>query len=361
MQTLSVALDERSYPIHIGAGLLGGGLKDLIGPLQGTRIALFTNPTVEALYAEKVLDALPHFDIETFLMKDGEAHKSLSTYAEAMDFLMNRRFNRTACLIALGGGVVGDLTGFVAATFQRGIDFVQIPTTLLAQVDSSVGGKTAVNHPSGKNMIGAFHQPQSVIIDTEVLQSLPAREYAAGLAEVVKYGVIADADFFAWIEAHVDELKELDPDALSHVVRRSCEIKAEVVAKDEREAGVRAILNYGHTFAHAIENLSGYGSWLHGEAVATGMLMAAEFSEGLKLLPQGSAGRIENLLGMLNLPVKLGTDVSAKAMLEAMAIDKKAVDGKMRFVVAHKIGHAQLTDEYDETVLRRVLQSFCHG
>ena len=274
----------------------------IVGEFRSRQVAIFTNPTVSSLYLETVLMGLSDLKVDVFTMSDGEAHKNLDTYNDAIDFLMSHRHNRTTCLVALGGGVVGDLTGFVAATFQRGVDFIQIPTTLLAQVDSSVGGKTAVNHPSGKNMIGAFYQPQSVVIDTSVLYSLPEREYAAGLAEVVKYGVIYDADFFAWLETNSAALLARQTDALVDVIRRSCEIKAEIVAQDEREAGLRAILNFGHTFGHAVENLSGYGTWLHGEAVSVGMVMAAQFS----FLTIHHIGTIATICGVINTGVGQG-------------------------------------------------------
>lgn len=362
MQTVDVELGERSYPIYIGDGLLAdtATLSELLQPcIRGQQVAVMTNATVAELYAEQVQAALPGYHVDVFVMQDGEQYKNLDTYGAAMDFLMSHRHNRTTCLIALGGGVVGDLTGFVAATFQRGVDFVQIPTTLLAQVDSSVGGKTAVNHPAGKNMIGAFYQPRSVIIDSATLHSLPAREYAAGLAEVVKYGVIADAALFGWLEEHIDTLNVRDAAALAHVIKRSCEIKAQVVAQDEREGGVRAILNFGHTFGHAIENLAGYGKWLHGEAVAVGMVMAARFSEQLQLLPQGQAQRLQSLLSALQLPVALQEAVDSTAMVQAMGMDKKAMDGKLRFVVSDGYGGATVTDEYDPEALQAVLAEFC--
>lgn len=359
LQTISVDLGERSYPIHIGDGLLGPRLMQIVGEFRSRQVAIFTNPTVSSLYLETVLMGLTDLKVDVFTMSDGEAHKNLDTYNDAIDFLMSHRHNRTTCLVALGGGVVGDLTGFVAATFQRGVDFIQIPTTLLAQVDSSVGGKTAVNHPSGKNMIGAFYQPQSVVIDTSVLYSLPEREYAAGLAEVVKYGVIYDADFFAWLETNSAALLARQTDALVHVIRRSCEIKAEIVAQDEREAGLRAILNFGHTFGHAVENLSGYGTWLHGEAVSVGMVMAAQFSERLNHLPQDAVGRIADLLVSLGLPVTLSGDVDAQAMLVAMGMDKKTVDGHLRFIVVDAIGQVGLVSDYDQAALDDTLAAFC--
>jgi len=361
LQTVSVSLGERTYPIHIGDQLLADAseLGGLLAPyIRSRQVAIFTNQTIRDLYGEQVMAALPDHDLDFFVMGDGEQFKSLETYSAAMDFLMANRHHRSTCLIALGGGVVGDLTGFVAATFQRGVDFIQIPTTLLAQVDSSVGGKTAVNHPTGKNMIGAFHQPKAVIADSAVLRSLPEREYAAGLAEVVKYGVIADVQFFDWLEANAQNLLRRDTQALAHVIKRSCEIKADVVAQDEKESGIRAILNFGHTFGHAIENLAGYGTWLHGEAVSIGMVMAARFSEALHMLPQGQALRIEYLLQAMQLPVGLGGQVSPEHMVGAMGMDKKATDGRLRFVVCSRIGGASVTDDYSQLALQKVLAEF---
>ena len=361
MDTLTVQLGDRSYPIYIGAGLLGSGLGELLGQLSGKQVAVVTNPTIGALYRDTVLSCLAEYDVDVFEMPDGEAHKNLDTYAQAMDFLMEKRHNRSTTLFALGGGVVGDLTGFVAATFQRGVDFIQIPTTLLAQVDSSVGGKTAVNHPAGKNMIGAFNQPRAVVIDTDVLKSLPPREYAAGLAEVVKYGVIADAELFSWLEDNVDSVLSKDDAALAHIIKRSCEIKADVVAQDEREGGIRAILNYGHTFGHAIENLAGYGKWLHGEAVAVGMVMAAQFSERENRLQQGVAARIEDLLAAFNLPVRLHDPVDPDAMIEAMGMDKKTLDGQIRFILADEMGKVDVVADYASQNLKQTLDAFCVG
>jgi len=361
VQSLSVDLGERSYPIYIDGGLLASpNLRKLLAAgVPGKQVALFTNECVDALYGECVRDALSDFTVDTFVMGDGEKYKSMQTYSAAMDFLMQHRHNRTTCLVALGGGVVGDLTGFTAATFQRGVSFIQIPTTLLAQVDSSVGGKTAINHPAGKNMVGAFYQPRAVIIDSSTLNSLPPREYAAGLAEVVKYGVIADADFFAWLEVNVDALGRRDPEVLKQVIARSCACKADIVSQDEREGGVRAILNFGHTFAHAIESLTGYDSWLHGEAVAIGMVMAARFSETLNLLPPGQADRLAELLRSFDLPVKLTNQISVEDMVEVMGMDKKAADGQMRFVVSAGYGRAHLTTDFDRQALVKVLAEFC--
>lgn len=358
MQTLNVELGERSYPIFVGAGLLAQ-LDKLLDSFSGSQVAVFTNPTVRALYGDALLSALGQRQVDVFEMPDGEQYKSLATYQAAMDFLMHKRHNRTTTLLALGGGVVGDLTGFVAATFQRGVNFVQIPTTLLAQVDSSVGGKTAVNHPAGKNMIGAFYQPQAVFADIETLRTLPPREYAAGLAEVAKYGVIADAEFFDWLESNVDAVMQKDAAALEHMVHRSCEIKAEVVAADERETGVRAILNFGHTFGHALEKITQYKVLLHGEAVAVGMLIAADFSHALGLCGEDVQERLLALLPQLGLPTGVPEGVEPEAMRDAMGMDKKVVDGQVRFIVAQTMGHAQLIDEFPATALDTVLDKYC--
>ena len=359
MDSITVELGERSYPIHIGTGLLAR-LDELKGPLKGRQIALITNPTIDGLYGDAVRAALAEHQVDVFCMPDGEEHKSLETYGQLMDFLLAQRHNRTTCVVALGGGVVGDLAGFAAATFQRGVDFVQVPTTLLAQVDSSVGGKTAVNHPAGKNLIGAFYQPNSVIIDTDVLASLPAREYAAGLAEIVKYGVIDDADLFSYLEQNAAAINQRDGQALSYLIRRSCEIKAKVVALDEREGGVRAILNFGHTFGHAIEKLLGYGQLLHGEAVAVGMLMAVRFSQHLGLVDEALVDRLRSLLSNLRLPIELPAKLAADDMLSAMGMDKKAVDGEIRFVITHGLGEVVVTSDYDPDALLQTLAEFCH-
>ena len=365
MRTISVDLGERGYPIHIGAGLLGDPLQEMLGDaVVGDEVALISNDVVFDLYGEAVINALANNRVDVFKMRDGEAHKSLESYAQAQAFLLEKRHSRATTVIALGGGVVGDLAGFVAATYQRGVRFVQLPTTLLAQVDSSVGGKTAINHALGKNMIGAFYQPSLVVIDTDVLATLPAREYAAGLAEVVKYGVIADAEFFAWLETNDAPLAARDGEALAKAIARSCEIKAEVVVADEREGGLRAILNFGHTFGHAIESLAGYGTLLHGEAVAVGMVMASQLSEGLALAPQGSAGRVRDLLARFDLPTDLsgpGVAIDRQEMMEAMAMDKKAVSGDMRFVVTPGIGRAHvasLDDGRQRAALTSVLDAF---
>lgn len=355
MEVVEVALGARSYPIYIGEGLLDR--HDLLARhLRGPRAVIVTNDVVGPLYAPRLVAALAEqVQTEVFQLPDGEAHKNLARYAELMDFLIEHRHDRTTALIALGGGVVGDLTGFAAATYQRGVDFVQVPTTLLAQVDSSVGGKTAVNHPRGKNMIGAFYQPRCVIADTALFATLPDREYRAGLAEVVKYGVIRDAALFDWLEAHAEALAGRDADALRWAVRRSCEIKAEVVSADEQEAGLRAILNYGHTFGHAIETLAGYGAVLHGEAVAMGMVMAGQLAVREGRLAAADAERVTGLLRALGLPVR-PPPLPVPAMLEAMSRDKKVQGGRLRLVLAEAIGRVVVTDAVAAQALQRSLE-----
>lgn len=363
VESLTVSLGERSYPIFVGdvgfsdPAKLAEGLAPY---LKGNQVAIITNETIAPLYLQQVQSALGNRQVDVFQMPDGESYKSLDTYIQVMDFLLEKKHNRSTCLIALGGGVVGDLCGFVAATFQRGVDFIQIPTTLLSQVDSSVGGKTAVNHPAGKNMIGAFYQPLAVFADISVLETLPDREYAAGLAEVVKYGIIYDADFFAWLEANAQALVQREKYALTHIITRSCEVKAAVVSEDEREGGRRAILNYGHTFGHAIEKLLGYGRLLHGEAVSIGMVMAARLSVEFSGLALADSQRIEKLLQQLNLPVTLkGLELNAEAMIDAMGMDKKVVDGELRFVVADQMGSVRVASHVSVSALEKILAEFC--
>ena len=362
VESLTVSLGERSYPIFVGdvgfsdPAKLAEGLAPY---LKGNQVAIITNETIAPLYLQQVQSALGNRQVDVFQMPDGESYKSLDTYIQVMDFLLEKKHNRSTCLIALGGGVVGDLCGFVAATFQRGVDFIQIPTTLLSQVDSSVGGKTAVNHPAGKNMIGAFYQPLAVFADISVLETLPDREYAAGLAEVVKYGIIYDADFFAWLEANAQALVQREKYALTHIITRSCEVKAAVVSEDEREGGRRAILNYGHTFGHAIEKLLGYGRLLHGEAVSIGMVMAARLSVEFSGLALADSQRIEKLLQQLNLPVTLkGLELNAEAMIDAMGMDKKVVDGELRFVVADQMGSVRVASHVSVSALEKTLAEF---
>jgi 3-dehydroquinate synthase len=349
-RTVPIALGERSYDIVIGAGLLGDPAT--WSRLPGAACALIvSNPTVAALYAPALRQALaPHYPrVLTVELPDGEAHKDWVSLNLVFDCLLGQGCDRNTVLFALGGGVVGDMTGFAAACYMRGVPFVQVPTTLLAQVDSSVGGKTAINHPLGKNMIGAFYQPRRVVCDLDTLVTLPERELSAGLAEVIKYGPIADAEFLTWAEANLDALLARDPVALAQAVQRSCEIKAAVVAQDERESGLRAILNFGHTFGHAIEAGMGYGQWLHGEAVGCGMVLAAELSVRLGLMPEAFAERLRRLCERARLPVQappLGTE----RYLELMRVDKKSEGGALRFVVIEALGRATLRAVPDDVV-----------
>jgi 3-dehydroquinate synthase len=350
-----IALGDRSYPIHIGSGLLPQ-LAELCAHVRGRDLLIVTNQTIAPLYADVVSKAMEvaHWHVRRVVLPDGEQHKTLATTSLIFDALMSARMNRDALVVALGGGVIGDIAGFAAACYQRGIDFIQIPTTLLAQVDSSVGGKTGVNHPQGKNMIGAFHQPRCVIADIDTLRTLPVREYRAGLAEVVKYGLIYDASFFGWLEQNADALSERDAAALVHAIRRSCEIKAEVVGQDERESGLRAILNFGHTFGHAIETAAGYGEWLHGEAVAAGMIMACDMSQQLGQLDRSDRERSEALLRRLHLPVA-PPKIGAARGLELMGMDKKVLQGKLRLVLLKRMGEAIVTADYPRDVLDQTL------
>lgn len=353
METITVALGDRSYPIHIGRELLSASA--LYGN-AAKQVLIVTNEVVAPLYLAKVQNALAGRVVETLVLPDGERHKTLATFNAIIDRLVDARFHRDCCLVALGGGVVGDVTGFAAAAFQRGVDFVQIPTTLLAQVDSSVGGKTAVNHPRAKNMIGAFHQPIAVLADTDTLRTLPPRELAAGLAEVIKYGIIVDAEFFAWLEGNVAKLVAQDPAALAHAIRRSCELKAAIVAEDEREHGRRALLNLGHTFGHALESLGNYERWLHGEAVAIGMVLAARTSHALGWITERDVERIETLLGSAGLPTR-APGTGAAAVLELMQLDKKADQAGLKLILVEKLGQAVVTRVPDAALLRRVLEA----
>ncbi len=355
MQTLTVDLGDRSYPIHIGAGLLGQA--DLILPhLVQKRVMVVTNTTVAPLYLAQLTATLQAggVTVAQVVLPDGEAYKNWETLNLIFDALLTDRAERKTTLIALGGGVIGDMTGFAAACYQRGVPFIQIPTTLLSQVDSSVGGKTGINHPLGKNMIGAFYQPKLVLADTDTLKTLPARELSAGLAEVIKYGLIRDADFLAWLEANMDKLRALEPTAITHAIYRSCEIKAQVVGQDEREGGIRAILNLGHTFGHAIETGMGYGNWLHGEAVAAGMVMAAETSRRMGWLTEPDVERTRALIRAAGLP-DVAPDLGVDTYLAYMGHDKKVEGGKMRFVLLKKLGEAVIAGDVPADVLTGVL------
>ncbi len=356
MDALEVELGSRSYPILIGSGLLGR--RELLDEyVPGRDILVVSNTTVRPLYAPGLLQGLADRRVVEVTLPDGESHKTLSTVSRILDVLVANRFGRDCTLVALGGGVVGDMAGFAAACYQRGVAYVQVPTTLLAQVDSSVGGKTGVNHPGGKNLIGAFHQPRAVLADTDTLQTLPERELRAGLAEVIKYGLICDAAFFGWLEEHLDELLARDARALAHVIRRSCEIKAAIVGRDEQERGERALLNLGHTFGHAIEAATGYTRWLHGEAVGTGLLMAAAMSHECGFLPAEEVDRVRRLLDRAGLPVAQ-RDVPVGTALEHMRIDKKVQGGRIRLVLLRAVGDAFVTAEYPEAALHRTLQAY---
>ncbi len=357
MKTIEVALGERAYPIHIGEGLLMRA--DLIRPhLAGSQVMVVTNEVVAPLYLDPLLSALTDLDCRSLVLPDGEAFKTIETLNSVFDALLEHRIARDATLVALGGGVVGDIAGFAAACYQRGIAHVQVPTTLLAQVDSSVGGKTAVNHRLGKNMIGVFHQPQCVLADTATLASLPPREFRAGLSEVIKYGLIRDPNFFDWIEHNVGAVLDLEPEALTYVIERSCRNKAEVVAEDERESGARALLNFGHTFGHAIETGLGYGTLLHGEAVAVGMCLAAAMSQRLGWIDQDDRRRVEKLLRRAGLPTALPGELDGARMLELMAVDKKILAGRTRLVLLKALGRAVVSDDFDPQALRDTL---AHG
>ncbi|KEQ18930.1 3-dehydroquinate synthase [Endozoicomonas numazuensis] len=361
MLELKVDLGERSYPIFIGSGLYTGNSRaELLKPyIKGQQVAIVTNETIAPLYLEQVRSMLEGFELIEVILPDGEEYKSLSVLEQVFDGLLRARHTRKTTLIALGGGVVGDMTGFAAAAYQRGVDFIQIPTTLLSQVDSSVGGKTGVNHPLGKNMIGAFHQPNVVLIDIDSLSTLPGREFSAGVAEVIKYGLICDRDFYQWLQSNIDRVMARDQEALTYAIHRSCSDKAWVVAEDEKESGLRAILNLGHTFGHAIETHTGYGEWLHGEAVAAGMVMAAELSCRLGHIGREEVRDVVDMLKTACLPIEPPEDMSSEQFIELMSIDKKVLDGKLRLVLLEQIGKAFVTDQFDRSVLDEMLQDMC--
>jgi len=354
---LNVDLADRSYPIYIGHKLLD--YHQLITDhIKGSSAVIVSNTTVAPLYLNRVEASLNSANIrfDSVLLEDGEQYKTLSAIEQIIDTLIEKRHDRKTTLIALGGGVVGDITGFAAAIYQRGVNFIQIPTTLLSQVDSSVGGKTGVNHPKGKNMIGAFHQPQCVIVDTHTLDTLPDRELSAGLAEVIKYGLIHDAEFFTWLESNIDALMKRDNDLLSRAILVSCQTKADVVAIDEKESGIRAILNLGHTFGHAIESAMGYGNWLHGEAVAAGMVMAIDLSQRHQWIPAEVKQRTLQLLQQAALPVKPPAEMSVDQYMDIMAIDKKVDRGVIKFVLLKKLGEAIVTSDYQAELLQQTLK-----
>lgn len=354
MAQLLVNLGDNSYPIDIATSL-DNLITTIAESLNGRQVVVISNETVAPLYLDTLKNHLPSDSLFTFEMQDGEAFKSLQTFEAIQSFLLENRISRDAVLIALGGGVVGDLCGFVAATYQRGVDFIQVPTTLLAQVDSSVGGKTAVNHPLGKNMIGAFYQPKSVLIATNTLNTLPPREFAAGFAEVVKYGIIYDAAFFEFLEQNKTLIKQRDPEILAQVIHRCCEIKAEVVAKDEKESGIRALLNLGHTFGHAIEAEMGYGAWLHGEAVSAGMVIASELAVMRQNMTTEEKQRVIDLLAYFELPTSGPETMNMDSYLAHMGRDKKVKAGKIRFIVPTALGKADIFSDITDAELSALL------
>ncbi len=357
MNTIQVHLGDRSYPIYMGEGNLNNP-ELLTQHIKSKQVVVVTNETIAPLYLQNVIAHLQQYQIETVILPDGEQYKTLASMDIIFDALLTKQYSRNATLIALGGGVIGDIAGFAAACYQRGIPFIQIPTTLLAQVDSSVGGKTGVNHALGKNMIGAFYQPQCVIIDIKVLDTLDDRQLAAGIAEVIKYGLIRDAEFFAWIEANIEKILARDKQALTYIIERSCLSKAEIVAADERESGIRAILNLGHTFGHAIETGAGYGTYLHGEAVAIGTCQAADLSRRMGWLSDADVRRIVDLFKKALLPTEPPVNLSAEECIKLMAVDKKNVDGEIRLILLKSIGEASLPIGVDKSQLLETLNEY---
>jgi len=355
MDRLIVDLGARSYPISIGENLLAQP-ELFASAIAGKKVMIVTNDVVAPLYLQRCRETLKAFEIDEVILPDGEKHKNLSTFETILSALLAKKHARDTTIIALGGGVIGDMAGFAAACYQRGIAFIQVPTTVLSQVDSSVGGKTAVNHALGKNMIGAFYQPQAVIIDINCLKTLPAREFAAGMAEVIKYGIIYDQSFFTWLEDNVENIKALQADAITYMIKRCCEIKAEVVSQDEKESGIRALLNLGHTFGHAIEAEQGYGNWLHGEAVAVGMILAAKTAAILGLIDAAQVEKIISLIKQFDLPLSSPENMTYASYAQHMLLDKKVLNGKLRLVLPTSIGSSELFDNVSEAVLRRVIE-----
>ena len=354
MATLQLDLGKRSYPIYIDSKLLSeSNLLSL--HIQGKRVCIVTNTVVSPLYLDSLKSLLIDFDVDVLVLPDGEAEKSLANFEVIMSHLLKSSHGRDTTLIALGGGVIGDITGFAAASYQRGINFIQIPTTLLSQVDSSVGGKTAVNHPLGKNMIGAFYQPKAVIIDIHTLKTLPAREFSAGMAEVIKYGILGDNTFFNWLESHVESIKSGDEETLISMIEKCCQCKADIVSADETEKGVRALLNLGHTFGHAIEADQGYGNWLHGEAVSTGMVLASKLSVAMNLLEASELRRIEKLLTAFDLPLLAPDSMGFNKFIVHMRRDKKNIGGKLRLIIPTQIGQSVMRDDINEDMLQQIL------
>jgi 3-dehydroquinate synthase len=356
MKTLPLDLGERSYPIYIGQRLLDDA-ELFARHVGGERVAIVTNDTLAPRFLPHAKKLLSRFNPIDVILPDGEQYKTLDVLNRIFDALLAARCDRRTTLVALGGGVIGDMTGFAASAYQRGVPFIQVPTTLLSQVDSSVGGKTGVNHALGKNMIGAFYQPRAVVIDIDTLNSLPERELSAGLAEVIKYGLIRDADFFTWLESNIDALRRRDPAALSQAIERSCRNKADVVAADENESGLRAILNFGHTFGHAIETGLGYGEWLHGEAVGAGMMLASDLSRRLGWISLQETARIKALLLRAGLPVSAPAEMTPARFRELMSVDKKVLAGKLRLILLKRIGDAVITDDFPLPLLNETLEA----
>jgi len=357
MADVVVALGERSYPIFINTGIIDKPAT-YEQYIEGSKVFIVTNEVVAPLYLDLVTKALAAYEVHTKILSDGEQYKRIATAETIFDSLIEQRCDRKTTVLALGGGVVGDIAGFVAACYQRGVPYIQVPTTLLSQVDSSVGGKTAVNHPMGKNMIGVFYQPRCVVADTNTLDTLNDREFKAGMAEVIKYGYIRDIEFLGWLEANIDKLLSRDKDTLAYAIQHSCQIKADVVAQDERETGLRAILNLGHTFGHAIEAATGYTQWLHGEAIGAGMAMAADLSHRIGWLSTQDNDRVVRLLECAGLPVKPPGGISPERFLELMSIDKKVDSGNVRLVLLPQLGQAELIADYDIGLLNQTLRHF---
>ena len=356
---LNVELADKSYPIYIGTDLLSSN-SVMTDHIEGKQVMIVTNTTIAPLYLEKLKAALEGFNVESVVLPDGEKFKTLETLNKVFDALLKAKFDRSSTLVALGGGVVGDITGFAAASYQRGVNFIQVPSTLLSQVDSSVGGKTGVNHELGKNMIGAFYQPKAVIIDVDTLDTLSDQEYSAGMAEVIKYGLLGNADFLSMLEDNIESIMARNKDLIIEIIFNSCQDKASIVALDEFERGKRALLNLGHTFGHGIENSFGYGNYLHGEAVSIGMVMAAKLSMDEGHLSNEDAIRVESILSKANLPIAIKKSIDSETLIEAMSLDKKSIDGKIRLVLLKALGDSYLTDSYSKENFNGVVTHFCH-
>ena len=349
IRKIIVKLEDRSYPIYIGKNILSD--KSLLGKINVNNFALVTNKKIKSLHLSKIKNN--SIKKNQIILSDGEKYKNQESISKIYSYLLKNKFSRDSCLVAFGGGVIGDMTGYASATYQRGINFIQIPTTLLSMVDSSVGGKTGINHPLGKNMIGAFHQPIAVIIDTEILRTLSKRQFNAGMAEVIKYGIIKDKNFFKWITKNCSNIKLQDPESIIKIVKRSCEIKAEIVSQDEEEKNIRALLNLGHTFGHAIENILGYGKWLHGEAIACGFLIASSVAIQNKTMSINQYNDIKNLLEVFDLPTKLPKNINIENLFNAMLVDKKVKDNKMVYVLPNGIGDSYITNKISRKIVMK--------